>query len=232
MTTEPTFSDFKRQYNLSMEDLYKKVFAGNRGSIKIKKEGVALKNLSKILDAALRLSNAKGFTAMSLRDLSKETGLSMGALYTYFSSKDELLHIIQDQSRVVINVLSDYAGGIDDPGLKLKRVVQAHLYLSEVMQPLFYFAYMETKNLARDQHKKAIEAELSTEKVIVDVIKEGIGKGVFRQIDTDLAGAVIKSMLQDWYLKRWKYARRRITVEKYATFILDVIETYIASNQQ
>ena len=36
-----------------------------------------------------------GFDAMSLRDLSRESGLSMGALYSYFTSKDDLLSMIQ-----------------------------------------------------------------------------------------------------------------------------------------
>jgi AcrR family transcriptional regulator len=32
---------------------------------------------------------------MSMRELSRASSLSIGALYTYFSFKDELLHIIQ-----------------------------------------------------------------------------------------------------------------------------------------
>ena len=35
-----------------------------------------------------------GFQAMTLRSLSRESGLSMGALYNYFSSKEDLLKII------------------------------------------------------------------------------------------------------------------------------------------
>jgi hypothetical protein len=38
---------------------------------------------------------------------------------------------------------------------------------------------------------------------------------------------VIKAMLQDWYLKRRKYASRKVSVETYAAFLMDVIETYL-----
>ena len=155
------FETFKGLVSLSMEDLCRELFLDNRESIKIKKEGVAVKNLVKILDAALTLSNEKGFAAMSLRDLSAKAGLSMGALYTYFTSKEELLQMIQRQSAVVVQVLLDQIEGIEDPRSKLKRVIQSHLFLSEVMQPWFYFAYMETKNLAKQEQKKAIEAELA-----------------------------------------------------------------------
>jgi AcrR family transcriptional regulator len=226
------FETFKGLVSLSMEDLCHELFLDNRESIKIKKEGVAVKNLMKILDAALTLSNEKGFAAMSLRDLSAKAGLSMGALYTYFSSKEELLQMIQRQSAVVVQVLLDQIEGIEDPLSKLKRVIQSHLFLSEVMQPWFYFAYMETKNLAKQEHKKAIEAELATEKLLIDIMKEGRHKGVFKAVNMELTGAVIKAMLQDWYLKRWKYARRNVSVEKYAAFVVDVVETYLAVPQQ
>lgn len=226
------FQTFKGLVSLSMEDLCRELFLDNRESIKIKKEGVAVKNLVKILDAALTLSNEKGFAAMSLRDLSAKAGLSMGALYTYFSSKEELLQMIQRQSAVVVQVLLDQIEGIEDPLSKLKRVIQSHLFLSEVMQPWFYFAYMETKNLAKQEHKKAIEAELATEKLLIDIMKEGRDKGVFKAVNMELTGAIIKAMLQDWYLKRWKYARRNVSVEKYAAFVVDLVETYLAPPQQ
>jgi AcrR family transcriptional regulator len=214
-----------------MEDMSRELLQGNRETIKIKKEGVAVKNLVKILNAALNLSNEKGFAAMSLRDLSAAAGLSMGALYTYFTSKEELLHMIQRQSNVVAQVLLDQIKGIDNPRMKLRRVIQAHLYLSEVMQQWFYFAYMEAKNLAKEEQKKAIESELLTEKILIDIMKEGQEKGVFKAANIELTGAVIKAMLQDWYLKRWKYARRKVTVEKYAAFLVDLIESYLTAPQ-
>lgn len=232
MDTDLKFETFRRQFCLSMEDLGRDVFLGNRETIKIKKEGVAVKNLVKILDAALTLSNAKGFAAMSLRDLSREAGLSMGALYTYFSSKEELLHMIQRQSAMVFQVLVDQIMDIDTPRARLRRAIQAHLFLSEILHQWFYFAYMETKNLAKEEQKKAIESELFTEKVVTDIIDEGRKAGVFRDVDTSLLGAVVKAMLQDWYLKRWKYARRKITVERYAAFVVEFVEAYLLDQQE
>jgi len=229
MATDLNFETFKGLVNLSMEDLCRELFLGNRESIRIKKEQVAVRNLVKIFNAALTISNDKGFTAMSLRDLSKEAGLSMGALYTYFSSKEELLDMIQRQGRLVAKrVLLTQIEGIEHPGERLKRIIQAHLFLSEVMQPWFYFSYMETKNLAKQEHRKAIESEIFTEKIITEIIQEGQERKVFRSVQKELAGAVIKAMLQDWYLKRWKYAGRKVTVEKYADFVLDMIYTYLA----
>ena len=148
------FDDFKNRVNISKESMYREFFQENRDRIKIKKEPVAVKNLMKIFEATLSLSNEKGFSAMTMRDLSAGAGLSMGALYAYFSNKDELLDMIQQQSmKVSAKVLVDQLTGIEDPHLKLKRAIYAHLYLSEIMHPWFYFSYMETK-ISPNRYKK------------------------------------------------------------------------------
>lgn len=222
------FDSFKNRVQLSKHDICSELFVENRERIKIKKEKVAVKNLVKIFDAALAISNKKGFSAMSLRELSAEAGLSMGALYTYFSSKDELLDMITSQGRMItMRVLLDQIEDVDDPRSKLRRAIQAHLFLSEIMQPWFYFSYMETKNLSKDQHRKAIEAELFTEKIFIDIMKQGRDMGLFRPVDIDLSGAALKALLQDWYLKRWKYAGRGVSVETYASFLMNLVETYL-----
>ena len=66
MKEDLKFEAFKGLVSLSMEDLSRDLFQGNRDSIKIKKEGVAVRNLEKILNAALTLSSQKGFAACLL----------------------------------------------------------------------------------------------------------------------------------------------------------------------
>ena len=222
------FDVFKNRVSMSKEDMNREFFQENRDRIKIKKAPVAVKNLIKISEATLALSNKKGFSAMSMRDLSAEAGLSVGALYSYFSSKDELIDMIQQQSmRVVTRVLVDQLTGIDDPHLKLKQAIYAHLYLSEIMQTWFYFSYMEAKNLTKKVQKRAIELELFTEKIFIDIIKRGKQDRTFRDVNKELVAAMIKAILQDWYLKRWKYELRKISVEQYAGFLIDLVESYL-----
>jgi AcrR family transcriptional regulator len=45
-----------------------------------------------ILDAARTCFNRKGFYATSMQDVFHESGLSAGAVYRYFKSKDEIVH--------------------------------------------------------------------------------------------------------------------------------------------
>ncbi len=221
-----TFNEFKQMALISMEEICREIFRENQKSIKIKKESVAVKNLSKIFGTTLKLSHEKGFQTMSLRDLSRSSGLSMGALYSYFTSKDELLAMIQEQGRRITRIiLTRQVGPIQDPQEKLRAAIRTHLYLTEVMQEWFYFSYMEAKNINKVQQKKAIEGELATEQMFIDILEEGKAKGIFFVADILLTASAIKAMLQDWYVKRWKHTRRKISVDQYAEFVIGFVES-------
>src|SRR6476661_263306 len=47
----------------------------------------------RILDAAARVFAEKGYHSSTIADVVRESGLSVGAIYTYFSGKDELIRL-------------------------------------------------------------------------------------------------------------------------------------------
>jgi len=51
----------------------------------------------RILDAAMRVFSEKGYHASTIADVVRESGLSVGAIYTHFSGKDELIRLTCDQ---------------------------------------------------------------------------------------------------------------------------------------
>jgi AcrR family transcriptional regulator len=223
-----TFQKFSRMVMVSVEGLCRDFYRDNRATIRIKKEEVAVKNLATIVNTTLKLSYKKGFDAMSLRDLSRESGLSMGALYSYFSSKEELLSMIQYHGQAAVErILRDHIDQDSDPRIKLSNAIRTHLYLSELMKSWFYFFFMETKNLNKKYRKISVESELMTERVITDILEEGVKRKMFAVDNILLAGSVVKAMMQDWYLKQWKYAQRNISVEEYAQFVIEVVEAFI-----
>ncbi|MBO2453034.1 TetR/AcrR family transcriptional regulator [Actinomadura barringtoniae] len=62
-----------------------------------------------ILDAAQICFSRKGFHETSLQEIFAESGLSAGAVYRYFKSKDELVRAIAERSQpVVVAVLEDF----------------------------------------------------------------------------------------------------------------------------
>ena len=222
------YADFQKKINLSKFDLCREVYQKNRNSIRVKKENTVVKNLERIFSATLSISNRKGFQAMSMRDLSREANLSMGALYSYFASKEELLAMLQNQRRTVTKrILDEQIARESKPEARLRAAILTHLYLSEAMQPWFYFSYMEAKNLSKKEQDLAVASELYTEKLLADILNQGQIEGTFELRDSQLTASVIKAMLQDWYLKRRKYAKRRVSVDQYARFVLEFVEAFI-----
>lgn len=218
-----TFAQFSRRESLSPSDICREMLEGHRDSIKTKKEHTAVRNLELIFAATLAVSNQKGFQAMSMRDLSLASGLSMGALYDYFSSKEELLEMIQATGRrLTRRVLERGVEGVEDPVARLTAAIRTHVYLSEALQAWFFFSYMEARHLSEEEKEKAKQSELYTEGVLSEIIAQGQAAGVFAPLDRHLVAAMIKAMLQDWYLKRWKYAGRRVGVDRYADFVVQM----------
>lgn len=222
------YKEFKKIVNISKEEISGQILEENRNSIKVKKEAKVIENLIKIIDATLEICSKKGFPAMSIRDLSEKSGLSRGALYSYFTSKEELLILILTQGRQIANqVLNEQIPADAEPRVKLRIAIKTHIYLSEAMHTWFYFSYIEARNLPKDEQKRTIESELLTEKIFIDIIQEGIDESTFRDENTTLAASVIKAMLQDWYLKRWKYKSRKISVDEYADYVIYAAESIL-----
>ena len=221
------FDIFARKASFSRLDICREVYQNHRQTIKIKKEKTLTKNLMGIFDAALKISNEKGFNAMTMRDLSRESGLSMGGLYAYFSGKDDLLEmLLQTGQTTTRKVMEVHLKGVSHPLQRLRAAIRTHIFLSEVMLPWFYFSYMEARHLGTAQKQKAIKGELASEKIFSDIIEEGMNQGVFNVENSLLAASVIKAMVQDWYVKRWKYSKRKIDVEQYAGFVIQCVERF------
>lgn len=218
------FQEFKKRMAPTLENICRDLIQENKGKISVKKETVAVKNMMRILEAVFALNREKGFQTMSLRDLSRKSGLSMGALYSYFPGKEELRSMILRQGVAYTReVILELTEACPTPVERLEVAIETHLYLTEVLRPWFYFAYMEASSLSRREKKRAMEDELATEQIFLDILHEGVQSGDLHCRDVELVAALIKAVLQDWYLKRWKYKRRGITVEDYAGFVVDFV---------
>lgn len=223
-----TLQQFRRDLGLSMQGLARDMYRDNSERFKVQKEAVAVRNLSNILDATLALANRKGFAAMSLRDLSERTGMSLGGLYAYIGSKDDLVSLIQSFGiETTQRILEEQISGMTDPAERLRTAIRAHLYLSELLRAWFYFSYMEARHLGSEEKRRAVAAEHLTESLYRDIIKQGQAAGVFRDCDAKMAAALLKPLLQDWYLKRSKYRSREIDVEAYADSVIELMENHL-----
>ncbi len=219
---------FKKNVAVSEKEMFLETLAESRESIRIKKEKTIVKNLQKIFKATLKISNKKGFKAMSMRDLSRETGISLGALYAYFENKDDILNMLQSQRILfVTRIFENEIARAQRPLEKLRTVIKTHLFLSEFMQPWFYFSFMESKNLSPKEKQRTINAERDLDKIFESILDDGKMDGVFNDFDPVLTVEAIKALNQDWYLKRSKFRSQKISVDQYADFVIQFVESHL-----
>jgi AcrR family transcriptional regulator len=213
------------------ETLCARILERHRDAVRVQKPHVAVANLARIIEATLKLSNRQGFHATSLRDLALASGLSMGGLYSYFDNKTTLLSMILGEVSTTVNEAlgAPPAGKADDPLSHLKWLIEAHIRLTEAMQPWFAFAYMEAKSFPAAERRIAIDSEAATEAIFADVLRQGVATGVFSATDIELTASLIKPLLQDWYVKRAKYRKRGTSIEHYinlvSEFVLAALQT-------
>ncbi|MCC5859489.1 MAG: helix-turn-helix transcriptional regulator [Ectothiorhodospiraceae bacterium] len=224
---EVDYQRFRERVAAWQPELVREVFRQHQHLIRVKKEEVALDRLDLILRTALDISNRKGFKSMSVRDLSEATGISMGALYAYIDSKDGLLDMIMAYGSVAARWAVQVPDQVVGARSRLDWVLRSHLYLSEVLLPWFFFAFMEARHFSQRAREQAMGSELWMERLISECLEEGNASGEFAVARPDLAGALIKSLLQDWYLKRWKYRRRNVDVEAYTGTVMEFIEAWV-----
>lgn len=227
------FETFKAELRLSKEEICRELYQENTDRIRIKKEATATRNLARIIDSTLQLANSKGFHAMTLRDLCADSGLSMGGLYAYIRNKDDLIHLIQSHGfKLTRRTVLHYIKDIDDPVEKLSQAIRAHVFLSELIRPWFYFSFMEAKSLPAVEKQNAISTEREIETIFCGIVTDGIERGIFREINPRLLSSLIKAMMQDWYLKRRKYRDQGVSVEAFADQIRDLLQCYLLPGGQ
>lgn len=210
-----TFAQFKRVNPLAPDTLWELVYARNADAIKVKRLPVALSNLRGIIEATFRLANQVGFGAMTLRDLSQATGLSMGGLYGYLQSKDALAAMIEDLIRHIGREIPNWFD--QEPLSPLQRIdgsLRAHVFMSELLQPWFYFVFMESRVLGAEQRKVARAADVDFQTALAGQVRQlpGMKDGHH----AFLLASHLQSVAQDWYVKRWKYKAEKVSVDEFA----------------
>ena len=123
---------FQQAWELEGEPFWRTVFDMHREKMQIKNPKVAVGNLEKIFTATFSLANSKGFQAMSLRDLSRETGISMGGLYAYIGSKNDLASVIEG---VLRHYIDKVVGSLAKENLEPKQRLKAIIRGENIKQP-------------------------------------------------------------------------------------------------
>lgn len=220
-----SFSEFRRVAPIDETSICPLLLKRNAERIGVKRRQTAEANLRAIFTATFRLANRTGFHAMTLRHLSQEAGLSMGGLYAYIENKDALSAMIEDVIRYICEGLPAWFAAIELPLDRAEAMLRGHLFLSEMLQPWFFFVYMESRSVPEDQRKQARASELGIELQLAQLLQ---AQGGLTTGESQLLAAHALAMVQDWHLKRWKYKAAGVGIDAFADSVIGLVRARIS----
>lgn len=148
-----------------------------------------------ILDAALAEFGENGFDATRLDAVAERAGLSKGALYLYFESKEAILTaLIERQVAPVARAMRTLAeNGLETPAATLHALLAA--FASVIQRPdmaavpkIVFSVAPRFPAIAAYYRENVIEEGLAAVKALH---RAGVEKGVFRPADSDQAARLI-----------------------------------------
>lgn len=81
-----------------------------------------------VVDEAARLFAERGYHAASIRDIAAACGVTVGAIYSHFASKEELLVAVYEEGvRRIAEHVDAAIGRVSDPWARLGAACEAHL---------------------------------------------------------------------------------------------------------
>jgi AcrR family transcriptional regulator len=169
----------------------------------------------KILDTALKLFSTNGYEKTSIREISRETGISLGLMYNYFNSKEALLEAIFEE-------------GLEDIKTSFSFPANSRQPISDLVQNIFGIleekrAYWKLLHSIRMQHhlmEKFSDRQEEVNNYILTELSLILEKQGFRQPmqEAILLYASIDGIAAHYFMNE-KYPVKRIAAlltEKYS----------------
>ena len=170
----------------------------------------------------------RGYPVVTVRDIMKACGLTQGALYNHFKSKDELLHDIITSTQAELERICLQAVGEagDDPRAQLAAFVRVYVIRHCRLRIEALVANREIGWLDADRVSDIRRSRRAIRDILVAVLTRGIDKGVFDppEIDGrhDLKAMAMALLDQCTHVSMWYIPGRRLNEEQMATLYAEM----------
>jgi AcrR family transcriptional regulator len=147
-------------------------------------------DLAGLLQAAERVFSERGYHSTSIRDIAREASFSVGGVYQFFASKDELyLRVLEGQWEHFFELLNEAnkAPRFDD---RILGLTEAMFKAFEERQGFFKLFLSERGRLSASfTGEIAARIGEQTRRLrmhLVELMRQGIAEGRLRQVDPDM----------------------------------------------
>lgn len=155
-----------------------------------------------IIRTAAKLFASKGYHATTLDEIARKLGVTKPALYYYVKSKRQLLEeivnrIMEPMDRVIQTGKSDLP-----PIDKLRKIIEILVVFGAERKETTLIAFEEQKILTKRTRNAIRSRQKELERVVQEVLREGIEQGHFAVDDvrmTCFAILAVSNWIYRWY---------------------------------
>ncbi len=155
-----------------------------------------------VISAAARLFATKGFHSASVNDIAASAGVSVGFLYSYFDSKEDIFEaVFLEATQIIADVQTEALSQGGTCRDKLKALIVSSLLVARRNSP-FVEVYMSLSAPGMEQFAKRFAPMLEEIGLLLykKILDEGIASGEIRSdLDTNMAAYVIDNTVMALY---------------------------------
>ena len=196
----------------------------------VKDSNLVEKRRNQIVKASIKLFKQKGFAKTTTREIAKESGFSIGTLYEYVRTKEDVLLLVFDT--INQNLFERLKQVIDVKDQSLENVINAisaYYRLIDQLQEEVLILYQEVKSLPQTEREAVLQRELE----MVDMIKQAIivsAPSAIAEKDALLLANNVLVQGHMWGFRRWSL-QKQFTLEEYTEKQIDFLLKALHDNQ-
>jgi len=198
-----------------------RTYSQNEKLVSLRREQIACR--------AAKIFVKKGYERLNLRQIASACRMSVGTLYHYIGTKEDILYLVFDyvmsEEVEFIEAISPAYDALP-PIEALRKAMDTYYRKVDDLQDFVIFMYQETKNLRPNARERIFQLEKRLGHVFYRILDRGRASGEFKISDPLLVAHNIVLLGDMWAFRRW-LLRKNYVLEEYITaqanFVLEGI---------
>ena len=171
-----------------------------------------------IVDAAVGLFIAKGFHKTTTREIARAAGFSIGTLYEYVTSKEDVLYLVCEAIHAEMEERLRQRLHFAGTGAQaLAEAIGVYFQVCDQMSDHILLIYQETKSLPKESMRYVLAHEERITERFAELLRRGAGDYSLKPLDpveVKLMAHNIMVLGHMWTFRRWSL-RRDFTLDQY-----------------
>ncbi|MGV0795002.1 TetR/AcrR family transcriptional regulator [Mycolicibacterium sp. XJ1819] len=190
--------------------------------VDVEKELGKSKAAARLRAAAAQMFAERGYGATSTRDIAAAVGLSPGAVYPHYQTKESLLYAISLEGHAsalaaIVDVERSDATATERLRVAVSAYAEWHAHHNALARVVQY----ELRSLSPDHLKRIAAIRRRISSIFATILQTGVDSGEFHVDDIDAAVLAISSLCID--VSRWFPTRRRRDPQALAATYADLV---------